>query len=211
MPDSARTPVTRRWPFLAGTAAAFALLMTVGPIIATQGVDAGGSDRIYSGYNVGMIAARSYASATDGSIGPRATPGGPPESPILAVAPIIAEPTAVIPEEPAPSIAVAPIVDPKIGISMALADQDLADGGTARWEITVTNRSGEYLWGVYVYLEGFGKVECGSRQLDVDVATTCFADQPVWQGDHLGIAWVTAWSTDEMMESKTFRAFDVGA
>lgn len=210
MSEPSPTPVTRRWPFLAAAAAAFALLMTVGPIIATQGVDAGGSDRSYSGYNVGMIAAWSFASVSDGLGAAPGPPADPAAAPVLAVAPAFAEPAAVN-EDPAPVVGVAPIQDPEIGIAMMLLDPDLEDGGTARWEIEVTNRSGEYLWGVYVYLEGFGKVGCGSRQLDVGASTTCFADQPVWQGDRLGVAWVTAWTADAMVESETSRPFDVGA
>ena len=42
-----------------------------------------------------------------------------------------------------------------------------------RWQITVHNTGTEYLWGVYAYLEGFGRVGCSDRRLSPGQTSEC--------------------------------------
>jgi hypothetical protein len=205
MPEANPPKTTRRWPFLALGASAFAVLMTVGPIVATRGVDAGGSGSDHAGYNVGMMAARA-ALAAEPAVERPEEPAVPLEqvSQNPAAVPAAIEWVPVAGPEPA-----AHIEDDAIDVDLALKDTSLEDGATATWEITVTNQGTEYLWGVYAYLEGLGEVPCGSRQLDIGASTTCAAEQIVWEGDTEAIAWATAWTTERMTEDETSLAFTV--
>ncbi|MBU1226898.1 MAG: hypothetical protein KJ698_06790 [Actinobacteria bacterium] len=210
MPEANPPKTTRRWPFLALGASAFAVLMTVGPIVATRGVDAGGSGSDHAGYNVGMMAARA-ALAVESAVDRPQQPAAPlepvspePVSPEPVAAPAAIESFPVGAEEPA-----AHIEDDAIDVGLALTETALVDGATATWEITITNQGTEYLWGVYAYLEGFGEVPCRSRQLDIGASTTCSAEQIVWEGDTEAIAWATAWTTERMTEDETSLAFTV--
>ncbi len=208
---SAPTPQqpTRRWPFLALGATAFAVLMTVGPIIATRGVDAGGSDQELAGYNVGMMAARSAIAAQTAVIEvAEATTPVDPEA-VTAAAPTESQPAGAA-EQPAVVEPAIPIQDDAIDVTLELSDPTVIDGTVASWEITVTNQGDQYLWGVYAYLEGLGPVACGDRQLDIGASTTCRADQVVWAGDNQAIAWATAWTVDRMAEEQTSLAYTVG-
>ncbi|MBU1864956.1 MAG: hypothetical protein KKE89_00975 [Actinobacteria bacterium] len=199
MPETNPPKTTRRWPFLAVGASAFAVLMTVGPIVATRGVDAGGSGSDHAGYNVGMMAARSALAVE--------LPVEGPEEPAAPLEPISQEPAAVPAAiELVPAVAPEPAVhidDDAIDVDLASTDASLEDGATATWEITITNQGTEYLWGVYAYLEGLGEVPCGSRQLDIGASTTCSAQQLVWEGDTEAVAWATAWTTERMVEEET--------
>jgi len=213
MPEKTQTPKTRRWPFLALAASAFALVMTVGPIVATSGVDAGGSEQSHAGYNVGMMAARSAIAAAQSdapSIDSAASDDEPvaiPASPV--VAPIVdTDPDPVI--EPVATEPPAIREDDAIDIILELSGDDITDGSTGTWKITVSNQGDEYLWGVYAYLEGLGQVACEHRQLDIGESTNCWANQITWTGDHEAIAWVTAWTTDRMVEEETSLGYTVG-
>ena len=130
MPEKTQTPKTRRWPFLALAASAFALVMTVGPIVATSGVDAGGSEQSHAGYNVGMMAARSAIAAAQSdapSIDSAASDDEPvaiPASPV--VAPIVdAGPDPVI--EPVATEPPAIREDDAIDIILELSGDDITD------------------------------------------------------------------------------------
>lgn len=199
------TPVTRRWPFLALAAAAFALLMTVGPIVATQGVDAGGSEDAYAGNNVGMLAARQGASLTT-------APGTPAASPFVVPAfaatpgaslpaSVGSEPTPAEPVEPVEAAATEPIDGGAIVLEVGISDSDLSDGATTQWLISITNEGDEYLWGVYAYLEGYGEISCADRQLAIGQSTSCTARGKVFAGDHVAEAWATAWTINRMVEA----------
>lgn len=83
------------------------------------------------------------------------------------------------------------------------------DEDWVRWTFTVENAGDEYLWGVYLYLEGYGHVGCGARRLDVGESTQCTAEAEVWQGSHRAEAWVTAWTTDRMVETSATREYVV--
>jgi len=210
MPKQTTTPTTRRRLLPAVAGIAFAAALIVGPIVATSGVDAGGSEQSHSGYTDGTTAART-ALTIEAAFEPITEPAPPPEAPAAvpapAGAPAVIEPAVVTPTVPTvPS----PVRSPELETTLTLSNPNLADGSAATWKITVTNQSDEYLWGVYAYLEGFGAVTCGSRQLDAGESTTCWADDTVWAGTHEAAAWATAWTVDRMVEEGTALLYTVG-
>ncbi len=214
-----KRPASRRWPFVALAAAAFAALVTLGPFIATSRIDAGGSENLYAAGEARMLAARE-AAAQDSMRANAATaevsPQLPPEAPPTTEAPT--GPVASVEAPPAlPVVAAIAAPDPPVdggAIELLLAQADrehgLEDGGTATWQITLSNTGDEYLWGVYAYLEGHGAVRCEQRQLAVGGSTVCMADQVVWAGEQSAAAWATAWTANRMVEAEASVAFLVG-
>ncbi|MCB2223009.1 MAG: hypothetical protein KQH83_02445 [Actinobacteria bacterium] len=200
---------TRRWPFVVGIAA-FALALTVGPIIATSGIDAGGSAAHYAAGNTGMVVAR--AAAGSDAAAPAANPTAIPA--FVEVTPTTAapaqagdDPAAIDRPAPAPE---EPLDGGSISVALQVEPPELEDGDTARWTITVSNDGDAYLWGVYAFFEGIGPVPCANRQLDVGASTTCTADGPVWAGTQASTAWATAWTTLRMVEGQAILTYDVG-
>ncbi len=218
-PTPSKQPPARRWPFLLLAAAAFAALVTLGPVIATSRIDAGGSQNLYAAGEAGMLAAREAAAqdsvraiATTAEVSPQL----PTEAPPTTEAP--PDPVASVEVSPAMPV-VAPIATPDppvdggaIELLLAQADREhgLEDGGTATWEITLSNTGDEYLWGVYAYLEGHGVVRCDQRQLAAGASTVCMADQVVWAGEQSAAAWATAWTAHRMVEAEASMTFLVG-
>jgi len=213
--------VTRRWPFLSLAAAGFVLLVTLGPLMATSRIDASGSQDLYSAGDAGMLVAREAAAQGSTAAVPtiaEAPPGTSPQT--SAPAPtstttIPADPpaTAVDPPDVAAIAASIPPIDGgAIEITMSLPPdgEPLTDGGTATWEIALANTGDEYLWGVYVYMEGYGALKCDQRQLSIGASATCRVDQGVWAGEQSATAWVTAWTANRMVEAATSQQFLVG-
>ena len=213
MTETLPTPRTRRWPFLALGASAFAVLMTLGPMLATFDVDAGGSEQSHAGYNVGMMAARLAISieAPDTVVEPAASNDGAAPASALAYSPAAVRFARAPQEQSAVAEQPTPLQSDAIEVTLDLLNPEVADLHTATWSITVSNQGEEYLWGVYAYLEGFGPVMCDDRQLDIGASTSCLTDQTVWTGEHRAVAWATAWTLDRMVHEEVFLPYVVGS
>ena len=84
----------------------------------------------------------------------------------------------------------------------------LEDEGWAEWHFRVENSSDEKLWGLYVYLEGYGPVRCEDVYLAPGDATDCRARKRVWSGANTADAWATAWTTERQVgEMITYEYF----
>jgi hypothetical protein len=71
-----------------------------------------------------------------------------------------------------------------------------------RFRITVFNSGNEYLWGVYAYLEGYGRVGCSDRRLAPGEASECIARVRLDAEDYVADAWATAWTETEEIRSQ---------
>ncbi|MBN2114363.1 MAG: hypothetical protein JW785_09580 [Acidimicrobiia bacterium] len=79
------------------------------------------------------------------------------------------------------------------------------------WHFQVANTGGEYLWGVFVYLELYGPVVCNARRLAVGEAADCWAETWAQPGSNDAEAWVTAWTTSRMVFSRVSHRIVVAA
>ncbi len=108
--------------------------------------------------------------------------------------------TTTVPSGPAPDGTLtlsAELVGPRDGKeTVILEDEDLVE-----WYFEVENSGDEELWGVYVYLEGFGHVWCDDTYLAPGSITDCWATESVWDGAHTAHAWATAWTIDRQVAS----------
>jgi hypothetical protein len=75
-------------------------------------------------------------------------------------------------------------------------------GDAIGWHFRVTNTGAEYLWGVFVYLEGYGPVACEARRLEAGVGTDCWAETIAAPAENAGEAWVTAWTSLRMVTDR---------
>lgn len=75
-------------------------------------------------------------------------------------------------------------------------------GEAIGWHFRVTNTGAEYLWGVFVYLEGYGPVVCEARRLEVGAGTDCWAETIATPDQNAGEAWVTAWTSLRMVTDR---------
>jgi hypothetical protein len=75
-------------------------------------------------------------------------------------------------------------------------------GDVIGWHFRVGNTGGEYLWGVFVYLEGYGPVACEARRLEAGAATDCWAETIAAPDESAGEAWVTAWTSLRMVTDR---------
>jgi len=75
-------------------------------------------------------------------------------------------------------------------------------GDAIGWHFRVTNTGGEYLWGVFVYLEGYGPVACEARRLEAGAGTDCWAETVAVPDQSAGEAWVTAWTSLRMVTDR---------
>ncbi len=75
-------------------------------------------------------------------------------------------------------------------------------GDAIGWHFRVTNTGAEYLWGVFVYLEGYGPVACEARRLEAGAATDCWAETVAAPDENAGEAWVTAWTSLRMVTDR---------
>jgi len=76
------------------------------------------------------------------------------------------------------------------------------DGERVGWHYRVTNVGDEYLWGVFVYLELYGRISCEQRRLEVGESADCWAETTAWAGRNDAEAWVTAWTAVRMVTDR---------
>lgn len=84
-------------------------------------------------------------------------------------------------------------------------------GETIWWHLRVTNSGGEYLWGVFVYLELYGAVSCSERQLDVGESADCWAPTTAVPGENQAEAMVTAWTETRMVTGRASYRVDAAS
>ena len=78
----------------------------------------------------------------------------------------------------------------------------IADGDAVDWRVVVTNSTSGELWGVYAWVEGFGRAYCDSRHLDAGESTECLATGTAYAGVTEVVAWVNAWTEDRQVKHK---------
>ncbi len=192
-------------PVLRLTALA-ATLLALGAVIGPRLVSSGGG-----GSGNSSTAAASLPSATTTSAPITST--SLPEA-VATTSSTVATTTtfaAASPSTTAP--VVVPSEDPDTGaVELALigvhagrygAEQlDFVAGDTIGWHFRVTNAGGEYLWGVFVYLELYGRVSCSERRLDVGESAECWAETTAAAGDNEAEAWTTAWTDTRMVTDR---------
>jgi len=196
-----------RLPFLIAGGVAFAVLLTIGPILATRNMDAAGSADLFAANNNGMVAARIASALQAGLPGP-----GPAAMPAASQMPP-AEPAGAPPADasiPQP-VAVIPIDGGEITLALRRLDDAVIGGGElVPMEIEVTNTGDQYLWGVYAFLELSGRAVCDDRQLAVGASTVCRADRRAWAGEQTAVAWATAWTINRMVEGEALLLIRAG-
>jgi hypothetical protein len=134
------------------------------------------------------------------SIGPTSTTSVTPASPSTTspiVAPTLADTGAV-------ELALIGVHAGRYGPEQAV----FVDGDTIGWHFRVTNAGGEYLWGVFVYLELNGRVTCSARRLDVGESSDCWAETTAVAGSNEAEAWVTAWTETRMVTDRVSHRVD---
>ena len=89
--------------------------------------------------------------------------------------------------------------------TVILEDEDMVD-----WHFRATNSSSEELWGVYVYLEGYGHVTCDDTYLAPGETTDCWAATKVWTGEQSADAWATAWTLEPQVADEISYDYYVG-
>ena len=72
-------------------------------------------------------------------------------------------------------------------------------GDTVTWTYEVTNTGSETLWGVFVYDEEEGRVDCPTKTLYVGDSMTCTMHGKARPGQYANEAWVTAWGVNSMV------------
>lgn len=86
----------------------------------------------------------------------------------------------------------------------------LEDEDTVEWHFRVENSGSEKLWGVYVYLEGYGHVRCDVTYLSPGDTAVCWARGSVWVGANTADAWATAWTTERQVAARLSYEYLVG-
>lgn len=98
------------------------------------------------------------------------------------------------------------VLGPRDGKEVAI----LSDEDMAQWHFEVVNTGPEGLWGVYVYLEGHGPVDCDDTYLAPGATTECWASDMVWAGEQTAEAWATAWTAVDEVAAEISFAYFVG-
>jgi len=87
----------------------------------------------------------------------------------------------------------------------------IADGDAVSWQLHVTNATAGELWGVYAWVEGFGRAYCDSRHLDAGESTDCWAVGTAYAGVSEVVAWVNAWTDERQVKDQVLVELVVAA
>ena len=79
------------------------------------------------------------------------------------------------------------------------AGPTIAIGDKVTWTYVITNTGDETLYGVYLYDEEEGHVDCPMRTLRPGKSMTCTLHGTARAGQYANEAWVTAWGDDDMV------------
>lgn len=174
----------------------FAAAVLVGPRFLMSGIDAGGSDGAYAA-DVDLSSVELAAST------PLAFAGGPVPTTTTSTTTTI--PVTTVPVVPG-GTTLGGGTHGEITVTVAPLDSaPYRHDDEVRWRITVRNSGTEYLWGVYAYLEGFGRVGCSDRRLSPGQTSECIARIRMDPGDYTADAWATAWTeTDEIRDGDVY-------
>lgn len=94
--------------------------------------------------------------------------------------------------------------DPTVDDSALLTDME-----TVEWFMRVSNTSDGTLYGVFVYLELHGQVQCEQRRLAPGETMSCSATTTVYEGTHVAEIWVDAWTDDRLVQDEQFYRYVV--
>lgn len=92
------------------------------------------------------------------------------------------------------------MVTTALGPDGAASTAIVADGDAVDWQVVVTNSTDGELWGLYAYIEGFGRAYCDSRHLEAGESTECFASGTAYAGVTHIVAWVNAWTENRQVK-----------
>jgi len=109
--------------------------------------------------------------------------------------------------------------EPAIDIEKATNGHDADDptgpripvGDTVEWTYVITNTGDEPLWGIYVYDEREGRVDCPERYLAVGDSMTCTMYGTARAGQYANEAWVTGWGSSQMVADNDWSHYFGGA
>lgn len=87
----------------------------------------------------------------------------------------------------------------------------IADGDAVDWRVVVTNSTSGELWGVYAWVEGFGRAYCDSRHLGAGESTECLATGTAYAGVTEVVVWVNAWTEVHQVKDKVLVEFPVAS
>lgn len=74
------------------------------------------------------------------------------------------------------------------------------DRQTAHWTMTVTNTSDGLLWGLFAYVEGYGRASCADRRVAPLGEVVCHVEGTVWLDGTPVVAWVNAWTETQQVK-----------
>ena len=104
--------------------------------------------------------------------------------------------------------------------TVALAAEALPRGGAAgdelhdrepvTWRLQVRNTTDGELWGVFAWVEGFGRALCDDHHLDPGAVTECRATNTAYAGTQQVVAWVNAWTEISQVKDKLLFELVVG-
>lgn len=78
----------------------------------------------------------------------------------------------------------------------------IADQDTVSWQVHVVNTTDGPLWGVFAWVEGFGRAYCDSTRLAPFGETDCWASGTAYAGETEVVAWVNAWTETTQVKAK---------
>lgn len=202
---------TRTSILTAVAAGLFATAVLVGPRLLTAGVDAGGSQSVFAAGGDASALELSAGTTLDAAIAAAPPEPGsvfsPRHQPLPSAARLDGDPGGAgrdagdpVPEGGLISVSVEP-----------LDRGPFHHDDEVRLQITVRNIGGEYLWGVYAYLEDYGRVDCSDRRLAPGDTSECIARVRLGTDDFTADAWATAWTETEEIWAGDVSVVPVGA
>lgn len=77
----------------------------------------------------------------------------------------------------------------------------ITDGDTVTWQVHVVNTTDGRLWGVFAWVEGFGRAYCDDRRLEPFAETDCWATGRAYAGETTVVAWANAWTEETQVKA----------
>jgi hypothetical protein len=80
-------------------------------------------------------------------------------------------------------------------------------GDSLTWYVRVTNTTDARLWGVFAWVEGFGRAYCKDSRLEAGQSTDCYAAGITLPGTYESVAWANAWTETRQVKQKVLVPF----
>lgn len=80
-------------------------------------------------------------------------------------------------------------------------------GDSLTWYVRVTNTTDGRLWGVFAWVEGFGRAYCKDSRLEAGQSTDCYAAGIALPGTYESVAWANAWTETRQVKEKVLVPF----